>query len=77
MKVQRDKLLHFLGGAGATLVASALFTPTVGLAAGVTVGVGKEVLWDRLAGRGTPEPLDAAVTVAGSLLAWLAASRMW
>ena len=77
MKVQRDKLLHFLGGAGATLVASALFTPKIGLAAGVALGVGKEVLWDRLAGRGTPEPLDAAFTIAGSLLAWLAASRMW
>lgn len=66
----RDKVLHFLGGAGATLVASALFTPKIGLAAGVALGIGKEILWDWGLGRGTPEALDALATIAGSLLAW-------
>lgn len=64
-----DKITHTLAGAA---IAAALLPwgviPTI--AAVVLAAVGKE-LWD--IGRGTPDPIDALVTVAGGVLmaSWL------
>ena len=70
MKVATDKLLHILAGAA---IAAALLPWGVipAMLAVVVAAVGKE-LWDAQ-GHGTPDRIDALVTVAGgaAMLGWL------
>ncbi len=68
----RDKFLHFLAGFGIAVSAATFTTPTVGFCIAGAVGIAKELVWDRLLGRGTPEILDAVWTFVGAGLgAWL------
>ena len=65
----QDKLLHALGGvvifAGCKV---AQFSNEVCLATVAVIGIGKEVVYDKLLHQGTPEVMDAVSTMAGGLL---------
>lgn len=64
-----DKRLHFAGGAlvaGTTTLVTD--SPRLGFAAGVAVGIGKEI-WDTQHPGHTPSYKDAIVTIAGGALA--------
>ena len=64
----RDKSLHLLAGLALSLLAGLLFCPIVGLATAAVVGALKEIIWDWLLKKGTPEFLDFVATVAGGAL---------
>ena len=68
MKLRADKLKHFSAGLALSLLAGLLFCPIVGLATAVMVGALKEVIWDWLLKKGTPEFLDFVATVLGGAL---------
>lgn len=68
--MKTDKLLHLLSGYVITITIG-LWLPLLGLLAGIVAGAGKELLWDKLLGKGTPELLDAVATIAGSMVAYL------
>lgn len=61
--------LGFLGG---------LAHPALGVALAAIVGAGKELLWDKALGKGTPAWDDAVFTASGGLGgAWLASFLMY
>ena len=64
----RDKKKHFWAGLALSLLAGLLFCPLTGLAAAAVVGALKEIIWDWLLKKGTPEFLDFVATVAGGVL---------
>lgn len=66
----KDKRMHLLAGLALSLTAGLLCTPFWGLTAAVVVGAGKEVMWDWLLKKGTPEFLDFVATVAGGLVGY-------
>ena len=65
MKLRADKLKHFSAGLALSLLAGLLFCPIVGLATAAVVGALKEIIWDKVLSRETPEILDFVATVAG------------
>ena len=67
----QDKQQHLLMGVAIGLGVGILCDPPMGLAAGIAAGLGKEIVWDWLLGRGTPEILDAGCTMFGAYLAFL------
>ena len=64
----RDKKLHILAGLALSLVAGFLICPLIGLATAAVVGALKEIIWDWLLKKGTPEFLDFVATVAGGVV---------
>ena len=66
--IPKDKQKHFLAGLALSLLAGLLFCPIVGLATAAVVGALKEIIWDWLLKKGTPEFLDFVATVAGGVL---------
>jgi len=64
----KDKWKHLLVGLVLSLLAGLLFCPIVGLATAAVVGTLKEIIWDWLLKKGTPEFLDFVATVAGGAL---------
>ena len=64
----KDKWKHLLVGLVLSLLAGLLFCPIVGLATAAVVGTLKEIIWDRLLKKGTPELLDFVATGAGGVL---------
>lgn len=75
-----DKIGHVIGG----LAIAGAFAPfgwVAALVAVIAIGIGKEVVWDKWLGRGTPEVADALATILGGvlLLGWyaLAARLAW
>ena len=66
--IAKDKKLHLLAGLALSLVAGLLFCPLIGLAAAAVIGAFKEIVWDWLLEKGTPEFLDFVATVAGGVL---------
>lgn len=69
--MQRDKLKHLLAGIGISLVFGVQFTPFIGLIIAAIVGALKEIIWDWLLKRGTPEFLDFLATVLGGAIAYM------
>ena len=72
----RDKKLHLLAGLALAIIAGLLFCPRIGLAAAAVIGALKEIVWDWLLKKGTPEFMDFVATVAGGaigyvLIGWL------
>jgi hypothetical protein len=67
----RDKSLHLLAGLALSLLAGLLFCPRIGLAAAAVIGALKEIVWDWLLKKGTPEPLDFVATVAGGVIGYV------
>ena len=68
--MQKDKQLHLLAGLALSLLAGLLFCPIVGLATAAVVGALKEIVWDWLLKKGTPELLDFVATVAGGVIGY-------
>lgn len=67
---QQDKQKHFIAG----LLIFAFFHFTFPIVSGVApliVGVLKEVVWDKILGKGTPDKMDAIVTGIPGLLAFV------
>lgn len=62
--IQHDKLLHFAAGILAFAAILPFTGPWFAFAVASLAAVGKEA-YDHLTGKGTPELLDAAATVAG------------
>ena len=60
-----DKQKHLLAGLALSILAGLLFCPIVGLATAAVIGALKEIVWDWLLKKGTPELLDFVATVAG------------
>ena len=68
MRVPKDKAMHFCAGLALSILAGLLYTPFWGLATAAVVGALKEIIWDWLLKKGTPELLDFVATVAGGVL---------
>ena len=68
MIFKQDKLKHLLAGIGISLVFGVQFSPLIGLITAAIIGALKEIIWDWLLKKGTPEFLDFVATVAGGAL---------
>ena len=66
--MQKDKLKHAIAGVALSIVAGLFVYPLIGLATAAVVGALKEIIWDWLLKKGTPELLDFAATVLGGAL---------
>ena len=66
--ISKDKQKHLLAGLALSILAGLLFCPLIGLATVAVVGALKEIIWDWLLKKGTPEFLDFVATVAGGVL---------
>ena len=66
----RDKKLHLLSGLALSILAGLLFCPLIGLATTAVGGALKEIVWDWLLKKGTPDLLDFAATVAGGVIGY-------
>ena len=64
----KDKKLHLLAGLALSILAGLFVYPLIGLATAAVVGALKEIIWDWLLKKGTPELLDFVATVAGGVL---------
>jgi uncharacterized protein involved in cysteine biosynthesis len=71
MIFKQDKLKHFLAGIGISLVFGVQFSPLIGLIAAAIVGALKEIIWDWLLKKGTPEFLDFLATALGGAIAYM------
>lgn len=72
MIFKQDKLKHLLAGIGISLVFGVQFSPLIGLIAAAIVGALKEIIWDRLLKKGTPEFMDFLATALGGAIAYMA-----
>ena len=70
--IKQDKLKHLLASIGISLVFGVQFSPLIGLIAVAIVGALKEIIWDWLLKRGTPEFLDFLATALGGAIAYMA-----
>ncbi len=70
--MKQDKLKHLLAGIGISLVFSVQFSPLIGLIAATIIGALKEIIWDWLLKKGTPELLDFLATALGGAIAYMA-----
>ena len=70
MIFKQDKLKHLLAGIGISLVFGVQFSPLIGLLIAGIVGALKEIIWDWLLKRGTPEFLDFLATAFGGAIAY-------
>jgi hypothetical protein len=59
-----------LTGIGIGLIFGVQFSPLIGLIAAAIVGALKEIIWDWLLKRGTPEFLDFLATALGGAIAY-------
>lgn len=66
--ISKDKQKHLLAGLALSILAGLSFCPLIGLATAAVVGALKEIIWDWLLKKGTPELLDFVATVAGGVL---------
>lgn len=71
MIFKQDKLKHLLAGIGISLVFGVQFSPLIGLIAAAIVGALKEIIWDRLLKKGTPEFLDFLATALNGATAYI------
>ena len=70
--MKQDKLKHLLAGIGISLVFSVQFSPLIGLITAAIVGALKEIIWDWLLKKGTPEFMDFLATALGGAIAYMA-----
>jgi len=71
MIFKQDKLKHLLAGIGISLVFGVQFSPLIGLIAAAIVGALKEIIWDWLLKKGTPEFMDFLATALGGAIAYM------
>ena len=70
--MKQDKLKHLLAGIGISLVFGVQFSPLIGLITAAIVGALKEIIWDWLLKKGTPEFMDFLATALGGAIAYMA-----
>ena len=70
MIFKQDKLKHLLAGIGISLVFGVQFLPLIGLITAAIVGALKEIIWDWLLKKGTPELTDFLATCLGGGIGW-------
>ena len=70
--MKQDKFKHLLAGIGISLIFGVQFSPLIGLIAAAIVGALKEIIWDWLLKRGTPEFLDFLATAFGGAIVYMA-----
>lgn len=63
-----DKQKHLLAGLVLSILAGLLFCPLFGLLTAAVVGALKEIIWDWLLKKGTPEWWDFWATVVGGIV---------
>lgn len=69
--IPTDKILHFLVGAGISLLIATLFSsPLLGFFISALAGILKEI-YDKLSCKGTPDLKDALATSFGALISFL------
>ncbi len=66
--IPKDKQKHLLAGLALSLAMGLFVYPTWGLITAAVVGALKEIIWDWLLKKGTPEFLDFVATVLGGVL---------
>ena len=71
MIFKQDKLKHLLTGIGIGLIFGVQFSPLIGLIAAAIVGALKEIIWDWLLRKGTPEFMDFLATALGGAIAYM------
>ena len=71
MIFKQDKLKHLLAGIGISLLIGIVFPPVWGLITATIVGALKEIIWDWLLKKGTPEFLDFLATALGGAIAYM------
>jgi uncharacterized protein YfiM (DUF2279 family) len=74
-QIPKDKQDHFvvgifIGFSGSSLTVNTNKSLITSLSSAVIIGGGKELIYDKWMGRGTPEFKDFAYTVAGSVTGW-------
>ena len=62
-----DKIYHLVAGFVIALVFG-LINPFLGLVAGITAGLAKDIIWDLYLKKGTFEVLDILATIIGAIL---------
>ena len=62
-----DKLLHLVAGIYICMFFSILINNVIGLIMVIIIAIGKELIWDNLMKKGTPEIMDAVWTAIGGL----------
>ena len=67
----KDKQKHLFAGLALSLLVGLLCNPFWGLTTAIVVGAAKEITWDWLLKKGTPELLDFVATVAGGAIGYL------
>lgn len=72
MIFKQDKLEHLLTGIGIGLIFGVLSSPLIGLIAAAMIGALKEIIWDWLLKKGTPEFMDFLATALGGAIAYMA-----
>lgn len=67
-KIKKDHLLHAMGG-NYTVLATMIFTLDIVVIIAVLafMAIGKEIVYDKILGKGTPELSDIFATVIGGL----------
>ena len=65
-----DKRKHAYAGLALAIIAGLLFCPLIGLATAAVIGALKEIIWDWLLKKGTPEFMDFVATVAGGVVGY-------
>lgn len=68
--IPKDKKLHLLAGLALSILAGLFVYPMFGLLTAAVVGALKEIVWDWLLKKGTPEWWDFVATVAGGVIGW-------
>lgn len=72
MIFKQEKLKHLLTGIGIGLIFGVLSSPLIGLIAAAMIGALKEIIWDWLLKKGTPEFMDFLATALGGAIAYMA-----
>ena len=70
--MKQDKIKHLLAGIGVSSVFGVRFSPLIGLITVAIVGALKEIIWDWLLKKGTPEFMDFLATAFGGAIAYMA-----
>ncbi len=69
--IQKDKLLHFITGTYLFMIAALFLQLWAALLIVAIVGAAKEIYYDKVLDKGTPELADFLYTLAGGLIAFL------
>ncbi len=71
VKIGRDKIKHFFAGLAIAIVVGLFVYPMFGLLIAAAVGALKEIIWDWLLKKGTPEWWDFWCTVLGGMAGYV------